>query len=154
MAFRGQHKHNLDAKDRITVPASYRAALSEGVVLIEGVEKCVEVYPAAAAEAMEATYLNPLSPMGLDGRRMKRRFFALSESSEIDTAGRVRMPEHLIENAGLEGTCLIVGVGDHLEIWNPMEWANESEQFQSQTAELTERMASQAGPANAQTTTG
>ncbi len=37
LAFRGQHEHNIDAKDRITVPAAYRAALSEGIVVMEGV---------------------------------------------------------------------------------------------------------------------
>ncbi len=48
LAFRGQYEHSLDAKDRITVPARFRAALAEGVVLAQGLEPCVEVYSECA----------------------------------------------------------------------------------------------------------
>jgi MraZ protein len=146
MAFRGQHEHNIDAKDRITVPAAHRAALAAGLVVMEGVERCVEVWPAAAAEAMEAAWINPLSPMGADGRRIRRRVFGTSEQTELDSAGRVRLPRHLIKHAELSGPSLVVGVGDHLEIWNVAAWERESEEFEAQAADLTERLASQ-GPA-------
>ena len=146
MAFRGQHEHSLDAKDRITVPAAYRAALAYGVVAMEGVESCVEVWPSAAAEAMEAAWINPLSPMGADGRRIRRRVFGTSEQAELDSAGRVRLPKHLIKHARLSGSSLVVGVGDHLEIWSGDAWGEESEVFEAQAAELTERLAAQ-GPA-------
>lgn len=145
MAFRGQHEHSLDSKDRITVPSSQRAALADGVVVMEGVEKCVEVWPQAAAEAMESVWINPLSPMGADGRRIRRRVFGTSEAVELDSAGRVRLPQHLIKHGSLEGRCLVVGVGDHLEIWNPDGWGAESEEFEAQATELTERLAAQ-GP--------
>ena len=144
MAFRGQHEHSLDAKDRITVPAAYRAALSDGVVVMEGVEKCVEVWPKAAAEAMEAEWINPLSPMGADGRRIRRRVFGTSEEVEIDSAGRIRLSKPLLRHASLEGSSLVVGVGDHLEIWNGSAWDEESTEFEAQAAELTERLAEQA----------
>ena len=74
--------HSLDPKDRITVPAVYRAALADGVVLMKGVEKCVEVWPRAAAEAMETAWLSPLNPMGADTRKIFRLKF--SSSDEVD----------------------------------------------------------------------
>lgn len=147
MAFRSQHEHNLDAKDRITVPAGHRPQLAAGIVLMEAVEKCVEVWPAAAAERMEQQYLNPLSPMGADSRRIRRRLFGTSEETELDSAGRVRLPRHLIRHAGLEGSCLVVGVGDHLEIWSNADWGAEAEQFEAEAEDLTERLAEKyAGP--------
>ena len=45
MALRGQYEHSLDSKDRLTVPARFRAALADGVVLSAGLDPCVEVYP-------------------------------------------------------------------------------------------------------------
>lgn len=143
MAFRGQHEHSLDAKDRITVPATHRAALADGVVVMEGIEACVEVWPAAEAAAMEAAWITPLSPMGADGRRMRRRVFGTSEDVELDSAGRIRIPKHLIRHAGLEGSSLIVGVGDHLEIWSAENWGVESAELKSQAPELGERAAAQ-----------
>jgi MraZ protein len=148
MAFRGQHEHSIDAKDRITVPAAYRTALADGVVVMEGVEKCVEVWPESAAQTMESQWINPLSPMGADGRRIRRRVFGTSEHVELDSAGRVRLPKHLIRHASLEGPSLVVGVGDHLEIWNSEAWGAESEEFEAQAADLTERLAAQ-GPGEA-----
>jgi MraZ protein len=44
MAFRGQYEHSLDSKDRLTIPARFRAALSEGIVLVAGLDPCVELY--------------------------------------------------------------------------------------------------------------
>jgi MraZ protein len=145
VAFRSQHEHSLDAKDRITIPAGHRPQLAEGVVLMEGVEKCVEVWPAAAAERMEKQYLNPLSPMGADSRRIRRRLFGTSEETEVDSAGRVRLPKHLIRHGKLEGSCLVVGVGDHLEIWNNADWQAEAEQFEAEAEDLTERLADKYG---------
>ena len=51
LAFRGQHEHSLDAKDRLTIPAKLRSQLADGVVLFAGLDPCVEVWPAAEFEA-------------------------------------------------------------------------------------------------------
>ena len=63
MAFRGQHEHNLDAKDRITVPARFRAALSEGVVLTAGLDPCVEVFAASGYARHEQGRAGPAQPL-------------------------------------------------------------------------------------------
>ncbi len=141
MTFRGLHEHSLDSKDRITVPASYRAPLAEGIVLMKGVEPCVEVWPVKAAEAMERQRLSALNSMKRDARRLQRRFFAHSESSELDSAGRVRLSKQLIEHAGLEGRCMITGMGERLEIWAPDEWLAEDEENEKRTPDLTESLA-------------
>jgi MraZ protein len=141
MTFRGLHEHNLDSKDRITVPSSYRGPLSGGLVLIKGIERCVEVWPEAEAEAMEGRTLSALNPMSRDARRLQRRFFAHSESSELDSAGRVRLSKQLVEHAGLSGRCVITGMGSRLEIWSPEEWYAEDEEIEKLTPDLTESLA-------------
>lgn len=146
LTFRGLHEHSLDSKERVTVPSSYRGALSEGVVLIKGVEPCVEVWPAAAAESMQEDTLSALNPMSRDARRLQRRFFAHSESGELDSAGRVRLSKQMIEHAGLSGRCIVAGMGRRLEIWAPDEWLAEDEENEKQTPELTERLAERQTP--------
>ncbi len=141
MTFRGLHEHSLDSKDRITVPASYRGPLSEGIVLMKGVERCVEVWPERAAEQMERDTLSGLSPMSRDARRIQRRIFVNSESSALDSAGRVHLTKQLIEHAGLSGRCVITGMGLHLEIWSPEEWYAEDDEIEKLTPELTEGLA-------------
>jgi MraZ protein len=127
LAFRGQYEHSLDAKDRITIPARFRAALAEGVVLAQGLEPCVEVYSESAYGDVEQRFLADLNPFEREGRRTQRRFHARSEDEKLDSAGRVKLPRRLIEHAGLEGSCVIAGVMNRLEIWNPDRWAAEND---------------------------
>jgi transcriptional regulator MraZ len=146
MTFRGLNEHSLDSKDRITVPAQYRGALAEGIVLMQGIEPCVEIWPAQAAEEMERRTLSALNPMSRDARRIQRRFFAHSESAELDSAGRVRLSGQLIEHAGLEGRCIVSGMGTRLEIWSPDRWLTEDEENEQRTPDLTESLAAAQQP--------
>ena len=103
MAFRGQQEHSLDSKDRITIPARFRAALAEGVVLFAGLDPCVDVYPLSAFATLEENYLSELSPMNRRSRMLRRRFYSGSEEAELDSAGRIRLPKSLTEHAALAG---------------------------------------------------
>ena len=141
MTFRGLHEHSLDSKDRITVPSEYRGALSDGLVLMQGIEKCVEVWPAAEAEAVEGRMLSGLNPLSREARRIKRSFFAHSASADLDSAGRIKLPSSHIEHAGLSGRCVITGMGPNLEIWNPDTWATEDQENAEQIPALTENLA-------------
>ena len=138
MAFRGQQEHSLDSKDRITIPARFRAQLAEGVVLSAGLDPCVDVYPLTAFATLEENYLSELSPMTRRSRMLRRRFYAGSEEAELDAAGRIRLPKNLTEHASLSAQCVIVGAGDHLEIWSEAAWAPEREEFEAKAAELAE----------------
>ena len=142
MAFRGQHEHSLDSKDRITIPARFRAALSEGVVLLESLDPCVAVYPVERYDALSERFLSGQSPFSREGRMMQRRFHARSKDETLDSAGRVRLARHLIEHAGLEGPCLVVGVDDHLEVWNPRRWADHEAEIDAHADRIAEDLAS------------
>jgi MraZ protein len=141
LAFRGQHEHSLDAKDRITIPARFRAALADGVVLAEGLDPCVEVYPVGAYAEFERRFLAGLNPFDREGRMMQRRFHSRSVDEELDSAGRIRLPRHLIEHAGLEGTCVVAGVMNRLEIWNQARWAEENARIDAGSDEITRGLA-------------
>jgi len=137
LAFRGQYEHSLDTKDRVTVPARFRAALSEGIVLVAGLDPCIELYTPSGYEEFSQRFLADLNRLGRKGRMMYRRFNASAQDESLDSAGRVRIAKHLIEHASLDGPCMVVGVADHLEIWNPTQW---SEHY-SELDEHAERMA-------------
>ncbi len=108
---------------------------------MKGLEHCVEVWPASAAEEMERRTLSSLNPMSRDARRIQRRFFSHSEAVELDSAGRVRLGKQLIEHAGLSGRCVITGMGDRLEIWNPDEWDREDVENDEKAPALAEQLA-------------
>jgi MraZ protein len=142
LAFRGQYEHSLDSKDRLTVPARFRAALADGVVLSAGLDPCVEVYPTAEYARFEEQVLGGLNPLTRSGRMMRRRFHARSHDEILDAAGRIRIPKHLIGHAALEeGPCVVIGVADHLEIWNAATWNEHDAEIDETAAEIAEELA-------------
>jgi MraZ protein len=145
LAFRGQYEHSLDSKDRLTIPARFRGVLADGVVLFEELDPCVSIYSPQEYDRLTARYVGSLSPLSREGRMMKRRFHARSHDEALDSAGRVRLPKHLVDHAGLSGACVIVGVQDHLEIWNPERWSAEDAEIDSRAGEMAEGLSSGGG---------
>ena len=144
MAFRGQHEHNLDAKDRLTVPARFRAALSEGIVLSASLDPCVEVWPVGDYSRHEQDTLAKLNPFSRGDRMLRRRILAGSHDDGLDSAGRIHLPKHLIAHAGLDGACTVVGLVDHLEIWDVEAWRKESEEIDAGAEDKAEEVARRA----------
>jgi MraZ protein len=138
LAFHGQHEHTLDSKDRLTIPARFRAALADGVILVKGLDPCVEVYPVQEFARFEEREVAGFSSFSRDQRRMRRRIYAHSVDEKLDSAGRIRLPGNLIEHAGLSGPCVIVGVGDYLEIWQPGTWGAEDAEVDAKANEIAE----------------
>jgi MraZ protein len=144
LAFRGQYEHSLDSKDRLTVPARFRDQLSEGIVLVAGLDPCVQLFAPQGYEEFSDRFLGELNPLSRKGRMMTLRFNASAADESLDSAGRVRIARHLIEHAGLQGPCVVVGARDHLEIWHPQRWAAHYAEIDATAGQMAEELA--AGP--------
>jgi MraZ protein len=123
VAFRGTFDHSLDAKNRLTIPAKFRAALAEGVVLSKGIERCVQVWAPGAFDSYVGAALHGMHPLSPEGRKVNRYFAANSLDTELDSAGRVMLPAFLLEHAGLRKDAVVTGAGDCLEVWDRSAWA-------------------------------
>jgi MraZ protein len=145
MAFRGLYEHSLDSKDRLTVPSRFRASLSDGVVLSKGFDPCVWVHTPDAFEELSDRFLSPHSPFGKNARSLRRRFHGSSFDEKIDSAGRIRLPKHLIEHASLSGPCVVVGAGEYLEVWSAEEWAAQEAELDASAPEIAEGLAAAGG---------
>jgi MraZ protein len=103
LAFRGHFEHSLDAKNRLSIPARFRAAFSSGTVLAKDFEPCVAVWTADAHETIVERALGALNPLSKDYRDLSRYFQGNSFDTELDASGRVILPapllEHLVELA-------------------------------------------------------
>lgn len=141
MAFRGQHEHSLDSKDRLTVPRKFRAALDDGYVLAKGPDACLWLYATKDFDDMEERYVAPHSPFGADARDLRRMLNTSADEGELDAAGRIRIPELLKAAAGLDGSCAVVGTGQYIEIWNSDAWAKKNEELLGKFAAVAENLA-------------
>jgi MraZ protein len=140
LAFRGHFEHSLDAKNRLSIPARFRASFSGGIVLAKDPEPCVAVWPPNSHEAIIERALTGLNPMGSQYRKVSRFFQGNSFEIDLDSSGRVTLPPPLLAHAGIEKEVVVVGVGDHLEVWGKERWAREQEALDAEIGEVTERL--------------
>ena len=122
MPFHGIHDHTLDAKNRLTVPARFRAELSAGVVLAKGFETCLQVYPAATYDEIARTAMAGVNPLSPQARELNRHLYGNTLPGELDSAGRIMLPAPFLQYAGISKEAVVIGAGHCLEIWDRAAW--------------------------------
>ncbi len=121
--FFGEYEHAVDDKSRLTLPARFRPALADGVYLAKGLDGSVDVYPRATWDRDVVDRIGSLDPLLPETRTLGRHFFGGASEDIPDRQGRVHLPAALIRHAGLGKDVTVVGVYDHLEIWDRANWA-------------------------------
>jgi len=139
----GEFEHTIDDKNRLTLPAKFREALSGGLVITRGMDGCLYCYPQPEWQRMVEGRLAGLDPLSKEGRMMHRYFFAGASETEPDKQGRVLVPATLAKNAGIEREVVIAGVGDRLEIWDRQAWQDHVREFEGSAEHVAERLATQ-----------
>jgi MraZ protein len=140
MAFRGTFDYSLDAKNRLTVPAKFRAELSSGVVLAKGLDECVDIWTPPAYDALVAAALKDMNPMAPDARRLRLFFSANAFDTELDAAGRVQLPAALLAHAKLRKEVVVTGNLDSLQVWDREAWQTYNDELTGEVAGITERL--------------
>jgi MraZ protein len=135
LSFRGTFEHALDAKHRLTIPAKFRGALANGVVLAAsselepGAPRTVAIWTPEEYDAFTTSTLAGLNPVSSKARELKRFFFNASFDTELDAANRVMIPAHLMKYAGLNKEVVVTGSGECLEVWDRARYAENFEQL-------------------------
>jgi MraZ protein len=137
----GEHEHTLDDKNRLTLPAKFRAAFAGGVVLTRGLDGCLFAYPLADWDRLVDSTLASLDLLSKEGRRVQRFFFSGATEAELDRQGRVMIPAALIKHGGLGRNVVVAGVRDHLEIWDGATWRTELNEVEGSAEDVAERLA-------------
>jgi MraZ protein len=137
MAFRGTFDYSLDAKNRLTVPAKFRASLSDGVVLAKSIEPCVQVWTPTGFEAYTDAALQGVHPLSDQARKLNRFFSANSFDTDLDSAGRVMVPTFLLEHGGLRKEVVVTGAGECLEVWDRGAWADYNIALSNELPDIT-----------------
>jgi transcriptional regulator MraZ len=143
--FLGEFEHTIDDKSRLTLPARFRDALAGGAVLTRGLDECLDVFPREDWNRMVEARLAPLDPFTREARELKRFFFSGAADVDLDKQGRVLVPPPLRERARLGREVVVVGVHDHLEIWDRGGWRDHLAAVEGSADHVAERLAEQRG---------
>jgi MraZ protein len=137
----GAHEHTIDDKNRLTLPAKYREAFKDGVVVTRGLDGCLFAYRRPDWDRLVESRLAPLDPLSPETRRLQRFFYAGASEAELDKQGRVMIPGQLIEHAKLGREVVVAGVNDRLEIWDRAAWRRELAEVEGSAEDVAERLA-------------
>jgi MraZ protein len=138
--FLGEFEHAIDDRSRLAIPARFRPALDDGLVITRGLDRCLVIYDSDSWRTM-AERVRTLNPWQGDARRMQRHFFSGAVPAQPDKLGRVVIPQFLRTYAQLDGDVVVVGLFDRIEVWARGEWQKERSQAERDSAELAEHLA-------------
>mgnify|MGYP005996922279 FL=1 len=141
--FIGEHTFKVDGKGRVSIPADFRRELDEGdplasqsgrprMVIVYGhdAQKQLQVYTYNDYRALAAEIAQ--MPRGSKQRKiMQSLILNKARPTEVDSDGRLVLPQALRDKIGLEGTAYFGGMGETFEIWKP-------EVFEANTASVTD----------------
>lgn len=122
MVFFGEYQVSLSGSGRFLLPKRIRELLKGNTfILTKGFDNSLAGYDKEDWEKRASDLLNPslLQPTDLKERR---EIFSALSYLEIDEQGRFVIPKNLLNYAGLKEEAVIIGVGDHFEIWGIEKW--------------------------------
>ena len=111
----GEYKHSLDDKKRISLPAKFRKEMGKKIVITPGLDNCLFVFTMGQWNKISEK-LSQSSMLKADSRSFNRFMFGGAVEVEIDSIGRMLIPDFLIERAGLKSRVVVIGVEDRVEI--------------------------------------
>lgn len=139
--FMGEYQHNIDTKGRIIIPAKFREELGDNMVVTKGLDGCLALYTMSQWEQVVEN-LRKLPSTKREARIYTHMIMSKAAECDVDNQGRIRIPLHLTSDANIEKHCVVVGVNDHVEIWDQDKWRNyydmASENFEDIAESLTE----------------
>ena len=121
--FLGQFEHAIDDKNRLFLPSRFREKNSESrFIMTQGLEQCLFVFPPEAWDRL-AEKLDQL-PLAnkVEERAFKRTLLAAASEADVDSQGRILVPQLLKDYAGIRKDAVILGMLHHVEIWAKERW--------------------------------
>lgn len=135
----GEYEHTLDEKKRVTLPKAFAKTLGKNMVLTRGLDSCLFLFSIDGWNRI-AEKLQALSFANADTRGFNRFLLAGAVEVEVDSAGRILIPDHHKVFAGLRKTVVFAGVSDRVEIWDATAWKGYKARIEKQADAMAEKL--------------
>ncbi len=139
----GEYVHTIDEKNRVSLPVKFRKEMGKKVIITPGLDQCLFIFTTAEWEKVSKRLSDAdsdLSFLKADKRSFNRYMFGRAAEVEVDTIGRILIPEFLKERIKLAGSAAIIGVKDRLEVWNDKVWKAYNEKVEKEADKLAEKL--------------
>ena len=135
----GSFNHTLDNKNRLVIPARFRKGLSSRLYLLKGYDGCLSVFDEKSFE-LYIQKINEYPFEKKDSRDVIRIALSSVVELEVDAKNRIQIPLEIIDKYSMSNDLMIVGVIDHIEIWNLDKWNKYLDENSNQFEEKAEKL--------------
>lgn len=135
----GEYEHTIDPKKRLSLPSKFRKELGKKIIITRGLDHCLFMYTSAQWTKMAAKFAQ-LSIGAADTRGFNRFMLSGAVEADIDSAGRILIPDFLKEFAGLSTKVVLAGINDRVEIWDSARWATYKRHIEKQGDALAQKL--------------
>ena len=118
------NENAIDAKGRLFIPAKLREELGVSFYLAMGVDACLAIYPQETWDR----FTEKFASLPMSQSKAMRPLFANASKCELDSQGRIVVPQKLRAYANLDKDVVIIGVNDRAEIWSAETWSAQEEE--------------------------
>lgn len=122
--FVGTFRHAVDEKNRVAIPAKWRAAAkgSQEFYVLPDPKNCLVVLPSSAMNKM-LERADDISIGEYERRDVLRLIASQAHGTPCDKQGRIGLTEELLRHAGIDKEAVLVGILNKFEIWSPARLA-------------------------------
>lgn len=139
----GEYIHKIDEKNRVSLPVKFRKELGKKIIITPGLDQCLFIFTMkewAKVSKRLSDSDSDLSFLKADKRSFNRFMFGRASDVEVDSIGRILIPDFLKERIKITDKVAIVGVEDRVEIWNEKTWDEYKSVVEKQADELAEKL--------------
>lgn len=137
--FIGEYIHTIDQKKRLSIPVKFRDLLGKRVVITRGLDNCLFLYSQKEWEKL-AKRLSQLPISQSDVRGFVRMMLAGAMEVNVDSLGRILVPEYLKRYASLGKRVVIAGLYNRIEIWDEKKWKEYQKKTEKEVGDMAERL--------------
>lgn len=135
----GEYVHTIDPKKRLSLPVKFRKELGKTVIVTRGLDQCLFIFSPASWKKL-AHKFSGLSFGSSESRSFNRFMLSGAVEVDVDSAGRILLPEFLKVFAGLKSKVVLAGVNDRVEIWDEKRWNAYKAKIESQGDALAQKL--------------
>lgn len=139
----GEYIHTIDEKNRISLPSKFRKEMGKKIIITPGLDQCLFIFTTKEWTKVSKRLSDSdsdLSFLTADKRSFNRFMFGRAAEIEVDSIGRILIPDFLKDRIGLKNTAAMISVEDRVEVWNENAWNKQKEIIERQAEELAEKL--------------
>lgn len=136
----GEYTHTIDDKNRVSLPAKFRKVLGKKLVITPGLDNCLFLFTEKEWAKLSNKLSENSSLLSADMRSFTRFMYGGAFESEVDTIGRILIPDFLRNRSDLKSKVVLIGIQNRVEIWNEASWKAYKERVEKGADDLAEKL--------------